>query len=251
MASAPDLPAGDDAAPSRDRSRLDHFIGLKRDSSEPWISRYADHIRLLLPLVALAVVLAGVVVPMFGETTGILVRDMPVNNDRGHYMRMDRPHFAGSDNNRGPYTVTADYAIQKTREEKVYDLFQPKADLLDKKQRWVAVTADTGKYDQRLRLLDLSGNVTLFQDKGYTVVTDRARIDLDASSAYGDRPVRGHGPDGQVEAEGFHTSERGDRIVFTGRSRLILRGHDDSTDDDAPAREPNVQPPAVAPAPGG
>ncbi len=250
MASAPDLPERDRDAPSRDRSRLDQFIGLKRDSSEPWISRYADHIRLLLPLIALVVVLAGVIVPMFGESTGVVVRDMPVNNDRGQYMRMDRPHFAGSDDKHRPYTVTADYAIQKTREEKIFDLFQPKADLLDDKQRWIAATADTGKYDQRLRMLDLSGNVTLFQDKGYTVTTERARIDLDAAAAYGDRPVRGHGPDGQIEAEGFHASERGDRIVFTGRSLLILRGHDDSTDDDAPASDPNA-PPVVAPGPGG
>lgn len=250
VASAPDLPALEGAAPPRDRSRLDHFIGLKRESTEPWIARYADHIRLLLPLIALAVVLAGVVVPMFSETTGIVVRDMPVNNDRGQYMRMDRPHFAGSDRNHRPYTVTADYAIQKTREEKAYDLFQPKADLLDKKERWIAATADMGKYDQRLRLLDLSGNVTLFQDKGYVVTTDRVRIDLDASTAFGDRPVRGHGPDGQIEAEGFHASERGDRIVFTGRSRLILRGHDDSTDD-SPTTDPDSQPPAEPPAPGG
>jgi lipopolysaccharide export system protein LptC len=241
MASASDLPVPEGKSGAHPRgSRLDQFIGLKRESSEPWIARYADHIRILLPVVALAIVLAGVIVPMFSETTGILVRDMPVEANRGIYMRMDRPHFAGSDNNHRPYTVTADYAIQRTRDEKVYDLFQPKADMLDKKGRWVAATADTGKYDQQLRMLDLSGNVTVFQDKGYVVTTDRARIDLEASAAFGDSPVRGHGPDGQVEAEGFHASERGARIVFTGRSRVILKGHDDSTDSESPPADPPV-----------
>ncbi|HEX2890059.1 LPS export ABC transporter periplasmic protein LptC [Vineibacter terrae] len=233
MASASDMPVPQGKEGKRG-SRLDEFIGLKRESSEPWIARYADHIRILLPAIALAVVLAGVIVPMFSETTGILVRDMPLETNRGIYMRMDRPHFAGNDNNHRPYTVTADYAIQKSRDEKVYDLFQPKADILDKKSRWIAITADTGKYDQQLRMLDLSGNVTVFQDKGYTVTTDRARVDLEASAAFGDSPVRGHGPDGQVEAEGFHASERGDRIVFTGRSRIVLRGHDDTSEPEAP-----------------
>ena len=242
MAPTPDLPgrpaAG--AAVARDHSRLDRYIGLKRESTEPWIARYADHIRISLPIIALAVVLAGVIGPMFGEATGLLVREMPVEDNRKHYMRMDRPHFAGNDKNQRPFTITADYAIQKTRDDKVLDLFRPKADMLDKKQRWIAVTADTGTYDQQLRLLDLNGNVTLFHDRGYTITTGRARVDLAAQAAFGDRPVRGHGPDGEVEAEGFHASERGDRLVFTGRSRLILKGHDDTNDHNAPADPPST-----------
>ncbi|HJQ59739.1 MAG TPA: LPS export ABC transporter periplasmic protein LptC [Vineibacter sp.] len=224
--------AGSDAP--RHRARLDRFIGLKRDNRDPWISRYADHIRILLPLVALIVVLAGVIGPMFGEATGLLVRQMPIEANRRDYMRMERPHFAGNSKDQRPYVVTADYAIQKTRDDKIFDLVNPKADLLDKQHRWAALTADSGKYDSKLRLLDLTGSVTLFQDKGYTLLTERARIDLDANAAYSDRPVRGHGPDAEVEAEGFHASERGDRIVFTGRSRLILKGHIDDGEAGAP-----------------
>ncbi len=241
MAPAPDQPVSETGRMplARDRSRLDGIIGLKRDSTEPWISRYADQIRISLPIIALVVVLAGVIVPMFGEATGILVRKMPLEGDRGHYMRMDRPHFAGNDKHQRPYTVTADYAIQKTRSDKVFDLFQPKADMLDKKEHWIAVTADTGKFDQRLRLLDLLGNVTLFQDQGYMLTTERARIDLEANAAWGDRPVRGHGPDAEVESEGFHASEKGDRLVFTGRARLILKGHIPSDGQEAaPATDP-------------
>lgn len=245
MAPASDSPIIEAAGivPPRDRSRLDGIIGLKRDSSEPWIARYADHIRIALPIVALLVVLAGVIGPMFGQATGLLVRKMPVEGDRRYYMRMDRPHFAGNDKNQRPYTVTADFATQKSRDEKVFDLVQPKADMLDKKSHWVAVTADTGKYDQQLRLLDLQGNVTLFQDQGYTLTTERARVDLDANAAYGDRPVQGHGPDAEVVAEGFHASEKGDRLVFTGRARLVLKGHMPPVERDAVPADP--------PAPGG
>ena len=227
-------------ATASDPSRLDRFIGLKRDSREPWIARYAAHIRIALPLIALAVVLAGIVIPMFGEATGIMVRQMPERSSRGEYMRMERPHFAASDSTRRPYTLTADYAVQKTRDLKVYELARPKADLLDKKGRWIAVTADHGRYDQQLRMLDLGGEVTLFQDQGYTIATDQARIDLEAHAAWGDRPVRGHGPDGEIEAQGFHASEGGDRLVFTGRTRLVLNGHVEPPD---PAAAPGPEPP--------
>jgi lipopolysaccharide export system protein LptC len=215
-------------APPGRRSRLDGLIGLKREHREPWLARHADIVRIALPAIALVVVLGGIIGPMFTEATGILMRNMPLAGNRGEYMRMQQPHFAGTDRKQQPYTLTAKYAVQKVREQKVYDLFQPKADLLDRKERWVAITADTGKYDQQLRMLDLVGRVTLFQDKGYILTTERARIDLDASAAYGDRPVRGQGPDAEVEAEGFHASEKGDRLVFTGRARLILKGHDDT-----------------------
>jgi lipopolysaccharide export system protein LptC len=247
MAPPHDLPGSElqQSASSRRQARLDRIIGQKRESGESWLSRHADQIRIALPLVGLVVVLAGIIGPMFSEATGILVRNMPLGANRGEYMRMDRPHFAGNDSKQQPYTLTADYAIQKTRDQKIYDLFQPKADLLDRKERWVALTADNGKYDQQLRMLDLAGKVTIVQDKGYTLTTERARIDLDASAAYGDRPVSGHGPDAQIESEGFHASEKGDRLVFTGRSRLILKGHDDTDDKDDKTSAPPAgqQPP--------
>lgn len=233
------------ADPSRDRSRLDRVIGLKREDSEPWVARYADHIRVALPLIALAVVLAGLVWPMFGGSTGIPLARMPQVQDRQEYMRMTNPHFAGNDKGRKPYTVTADHAVQRAKQEKVFDLARPKADMLDGKDRWLAITADTGRYDEKLHLLDLAGEVTLFHDNGHTLVTERARVDLDGSAAYGDRPVAGHGPSGEIVAEGFHASERGERIVFTGKARVVIDVKDD------PPKAPESTPPAATPTGGG
>ncbi|QQS14572.1 MAG: LPS export ABC transporter periplasmic protein LptC [Rhodospirillales bacterium] len=227
------------ADPGRDRSRLDRVIGLKRDDSDPWVAAYADHIRVALPLIALAVVLAGLVWPMFGGSTGIPLGRMPQVQDRQEYMRMTSPHFAGNDKGRKPYTVTADHAVQRTKQEKVFDLARPKADLLDGKNRWLAITADTGRYDEKLHLLDLAGEVTLFQDNGHTLVTERARVDLDGSAAYGDRPVTGHGPSGELAGEGFHASQRGERVVLTGKSRVVLEAKDDPPASTAPTAPPS------------
>jgi hypothetical protein len=68
-------------------------------------------------------------------------------------------------------------------------------------------------------MLDLAGH-DLDRDKGYILTTERA-----ASISMPARPlaqaVRA-GMDGQIEAGAF-TPTKGDRLVFTGRSRLILR----------------------------
>ena len=38
----------------------------------------------------------------------------------------------------------------------------------------------------------------------------------------GDEPVRGQGPFGTLEAEGFRILDRGKRLVLSGKSRLVL-----------------------------
>ena len=44
-----------------------------------------------------------------------------------------------------------------------------------------------------------------------------------AGTAEGDDPVTGQGPFGNVTAEGFRILDRGDTIVFKGRTKLEIR----------------------------
>jgi lipopolysaccharide export system protein LptC len=40
--------------------------------------------------------------------------------------------------------------------------------------------------------------------------------------ASGDKPVTGQGPVGTIRSAGFRILERGKRVIFTGKSRLVL-----------------------------
>jgi lipopolysaccharide export system protein LptC len=88
---------------------------------------------------------------------------------------------------------------------------------------WLALTADSGTYRPQPQLLDLFGEVELFQDKGNQFKTDSAHIDMINGSAEGDDAVEGHGTFGSVEAEGFRIKNQGDIITFTGKVRLVLQ----------------------------
>ena len=59
-------------------------------------------------------------------------------------------------------------------------------------------------------------------DDGYEFQTEEARIDFRIGAASGDTPVKGHGPFGTVDAEGFRIVESGNRIIFNGKSRLVI-----------------------------
>ena len=93
---------------------------------------------------------------------------------------------------------------------------------------WLELSADTGLYQPQPQLLDLFGNVALFQDKGNEFHSSSAHIDMDAGTAEGDDPVTGQGPFGNVAAQGFRILDRGDTIIFTGhttpRHRCRARG---------------------------
>ncbi len=52
--------------------------------------------------------------------------------------------------------------------------------------------------------------------------TESARVHLDEGMAEGSQPVEGHGSIGTIRAEGFRVLDRGARIFFLGRSKMVF-----------------------------
>ena len=135
------------------------------------------------------------------------------------------PRYVGTDEDNQPYAVTADIAKKLDGEgmDVRIGLELPKADITLKDGTWLVLTAENGIYARRNKTLDLSGAVNLFHDSGYEFRTDKAQVDLARGVAEGDRPVRGQGPFGTLNAEGFRLLNKGRTIVFTGKSKMILK----------------------------
>jgi lipopolysaccharide export system protein LptC len=135
------------------------------------------------------------------------------------------PRYVGTDEDHQPYAVTADIAKKLDGEgmDVRIGLELPKADITLKDGTWLVLTAENGIYARRNKTLDLSGAVNLFHDSGYEFRTDKAQVDLARGIAEGDRPVRGQGPFGTLNAEGFRLLNKGRTIVFTGKSKMILK----------------------------
>ncbi|WP_240789926.1 LPS export ABC transporter periplasmic protein LptC [Roseomonas sp. HF4] len=138
-------------------------------------------------------------------------------------VRVIEPRYQGLDEQNRPYTVTADIAAQTDTPDLV-DLARPRADILLTDGSWVLLESQAGRFDKARNRLDLTGEVTLWQDGGNMLVTDAAEIDLNEGAASGDRPVAAQGPFGTLVSEGFRLTERGQVVVFTGRARAMLEG---------------------------
>jgi hypothetical protein len=107
----------------------------------------------------------------------------------------------------------------------------------------VVVTAATAMYQSQAQLLDLFGDVNLVHENGTRFVTNTAHVDVAADSAAGNDPVTGHGPSGDITAQGFRVLDRGNTIVFSGKSNLLLKGTKASAH---PAAAPPTLPADVA-----
>jgi lipopolysaccharide export system protein LptC len=215
------------ASPAADRSETTARLVFdrRRTAAPPSIgySRFVALMKFLLPAIAVGLLLLVVAWPRLQPTVERLRLGIPkIDLSEASDLRMVNARYSGVDKQSRPFTITADVARQISGKDDLLALEAPKADITLQSGAWLAVTADTGAYQSRAQLLDLFGRVNLFHDKGYEFRTDIAHVDMAAGSAEGDQPVEGQGVFGHVTAEGFRLLDRGQTIVFTGKSHLVL-----------------------------
>jgi lipopolysaccharide export system protein LptC len=193
-------------------------------------TRVVAWLKWLLPMVAAALVVLVGAWPEIQAGFSRLTASIPrIDLGAARDLSMVNARYSGLDRNDRPFSLTADIARQATAKDDLVSLEAPKADLALENGGWVAVTAQTGLYHAQPKQIDLYGDVNLYHDKGMTFRTESAKVDLEGGTAAGEEKVQGHGPSGEVEAEGFRILEKGAVVVFTGRARMLLQGAAEET----------------------
>jgi lipopolysaccharide export system protein LptC len=186
-------------------------------------SRFVQRTKWTLPAVAAALLVLVAVWPQLEAVFERVRFGLPrIDLSEARRLRMVQPRYAGIDRQNRPYVLTAEAATQVPRSTDLISLDGPKADLTTNSGNWVQLSGDAGTYQSEPQLLDLYGNVVLYQDRGNEFRTDSAHIDILNGTAEGHDAIDGHGPFGHITAEGFTMYNRGDVIVFTGKTNLVL-----------------------------
>ncbi|CAN0531178.1 unnamed protein product, partial [Laminaria digitata] len=186
-------------------------------------SRFVLLAKYVLPVVAGVVMLLVVVWPELKskpEKFAIGLSDVKIETAGGQ--RVVNARFTGVDSENRPFSITAESVVQSGGDDNGVELAQPQADVTLAGDSWVAIGAPKGIFRRDEEILDLSGGVDLFHDDGYEFRTEQARLNFGTSAASGESPVRGQGPFGTIESEGFRIAGTGDSIFFTGKSRLLV-----------------------------
>jgi len=208
---------------TRRAPRLLPFSQRRSTNLSPVYGRFVGFMRILLPTIATALIVLVALWPQLSDQQQrFAISPTKITQEAARGLMMKNSVFSGVDRRKRPYTVTADSARITGKNNADLVLTEPKADVLLKDGSWVALTARQGNYDRDNKLLQLRGAVNLFHDAGYEFQSESAAVDLMAGDAQGTDPVRGQGPFGNIEAEGFVLRNRGARIIFTGRAKLVL-----------------------------
>jgi lipopolysaccharide export system protein LptC len=202
------------------RTTLRRHLGLDDTRSH---SRFVQRTKWILPSLALSLLLLVGIWPQLKAAIDHLHFTVPrIDLSEARNLRMVEPRYTGIDRENRPYVLTASSATQNSGGDDLVSLAAPRADMTTASGNWVEITSYTGTYQPQPQLLDLYGDVELYQDRGNEFHTDSAHLDIANGTASGDQPVTGQGPFGHVTAEGFTMHDRGQVIDFTGKTSLTL-----------------------------
>ena len=186
-------------------------------------SRFVHLAKRALPALALGLLLLVAAWPRVeGVFESVRLHVPRIDLSDASDLHMVKARYTGIDRENRPFVITADIARQKPNLDDLITLERPKGDLTTQSGGWLELSGDTGFYQPQPQLLDLFGNVALFQEKGNEFHSTSAHLDMNAGTAESDDPVTGQGPFGNITAQGFRILDRGATILFTGHARLDM-----------------------------
>lgn len=236
-ADRPEPPRGDETA--RDRLARLADRPSRRVGGGRGYTAFVQIAKRVLPLVALGLIGLVMLWPKLEEVdapAGPADLDRP---DPGGESSIVNPRYVSTDESGRPFTIHGTEARQGEAGPQVVEIENPEAEMTLADDGWASLLADFGVYDRQGEDVYLRGNVEIFRDDGYAMRTEEMHIDLAEGTAWGDAPVEAAGPAGTIRAQGFRVGPDGRTVIFTGRSRMVLRGAEPGTQtQDAPEVQP-------------
>jgi len=184
-------------------------------------SRFVGIMKVVLPLAAIALIALIAAWPTIWEQQQPMVEALEKQPD---VLQVTAPVLVGTDKDDRPYSIAADGANQGPEGPHIVELSRPEGAIASSDGTRINLNAELGRFDRDSKQLHLMGDVQLSDDDGHRFATDEAFVDMDTQSAWGDQPVQGVGPMGNIQSEGFRIEDNGATVIFTGQSRAVLTG---------------------------
>ncbi len=171
--------------------------------------------------------------PLLALTLVALVASWPyISASQGESSKIDKSQttmvnarYLSRDKQNRPFSLNAKSATLVPGAPNLVDLVRLEGEVTQTNGSWVTVTSDRGRYNQDDGRLLMLENVHLLRDDGFEFVTDEAEVDTKTGNAWGNHTVTGHGPNGEIHADGFVATDYGKIISFTpSSSARVLSG---------------------------
>lgn len=133
---------------------------------------------------------------------------------------MSKPVLEASSKSGMPFKIQADQASHEGKDG--VGLVAPVGSVTLKDGTNLQVKGSKGDYDQANGSFNVTGGVELKSSKGMTVKTQGAEFDVKKGAVVGHHGVTGETPQGTINAEGFEIKDKGDTLIFKGRTKLVI-----------------------------
>jgi len=191
--------------------------------AEESYSKWVYMLKVVLPAVGICLMVLLVVWPAIqDEEAYFKFNILPTDSFGAKELKMHKPRFVSSDPNNHPFNITADSATQMDGLNEKVLIDNIRGDISLAEEGWMALLAETGFYLQADNTLTLNKGVNLFHDDGYEIFTPTAQINLSTNEISSTSPVKGQGPMGTLESEGFQIIPDRQTIFLLGKTRLTL-----------------------------
>ena len=188
-------------------------------------TRFVNTMKFALPSLAFVMIVAALFWPNFvntGKQAGDVARDALTPTGLRNFA-MEAPVYVATDDQDRPYRLTASRAHQVNHKTTTIALDDPEAMFELGGGVHVRIEARNGRFDRDRNRLKLSGDVTVHHGGNHRFRTAEATIDMKTNTAWGGRDVYATGPESTVTAQGFLIVDRGMTVMFTGKTRAMLR----------------------------
>lgn len=190
------------------------------DHREAAFARWRTRERLIARMrLALPAVMALIVVGLIGWVAASTLRAPKPVRIEDPIIRMVGARFQGRTEDGRSFLIGARQAVRDERAPSGVTLIEPIMVVGAETPTPRRIMAREGTYDEKTRLLRLTGEVRIDDGAGNRVATNDTVIDTRTGLAVGQKGIESDGPVGQVSADSYTVKDKGDRIEFRGRVR--------------------------------
>jgi len=204
-------------------------------------SRVVGILRKVLPVLAVLVLACYFISTRLSVSVGDLTASISGIQIADGNLRMTNPRLQGNDKKNGSYVVSAEYADQDMKNQKMIKLHAIKADLSSANGGWSRMEAVRGIFNSEAERLVMQEKITVATSSGVSGELKNASLDMKNQTLRSHRPVHFELTNGNVKANAltFHSGEH--TLTFRGKVMVHLVKPDDDKDGKGLPQKPKAK----------
>ncbi len=134
---------------------------------------------------------------------------------------LHKPTFMGVDKKNQPFKVMAKKATRLKESPDIFNLEKPTGEINSGKEKFY-LSGDHGTFYKSIEQLKVNGNVEFNDEDNMIFKTSEMYFDFKKEILSGNKKVNGKKNNSFIVSEGFKILNNGEKIFFTGKTKLIL-----------------------------